>query len=206
MGRRATGGPLSFGGETIWRAATYLNGMADDEPLEGVLARVALGDRRAFEALYRRTSAKLFGVCVRILRERGDAEEALQETYVRVWKNAGRYTQAKASPITWLVTIARNQAIDRLRTRKVTAVDLDDALEIPDTLPTPEARTVQLSERARLENCLGTLDTPSRDIVRRAFFGEITYERLAEMDGLPLGTVKSRIRRSLVKLRDCLSQ
>jgi RNA polymerase sigma-70 factor (ECF subfamily) len=180
--------------------------MADDETLENVLARVALGDAQAFETLYRRTSAKLFGICLRILRERGDAEEVLQETYVKVWNNAARYAQAKASPITWLVTIARNQAIDRLRSRKAPAADLDAALDVADEQPSPEAHALDLRERRRLEDCLGALDDAGRDIVRRAFFGEITYERLAAMDGLPLGTVKSRIRRSLVKLRTCLEQ
>ena len=125
---------------------------------------------------------------------------------MKVWNNAARYSSAKASPITWLVTIARNQAIDRLRSRKAPAASLEAAFDIPDALPSPEARVLGVDEKNRLEECLGSLDTAGRDIVQRAFFGEITYERLAQTEGLPLGTVKSRIRRSLMKLRTCLEQ
>jgi len=177
-----------------------------EEQLDSLLARVALGDRAAFRHVYERTSSKLFGVCLRILKDRAEAEEILQETYVRVWSNAGRYAQAKASPITWMVTIARNQAIDRLRTRKMPAADLDTAIELPDGALSAEQRLAEADDRDRLERCLGELDEDARLVVRGAFFGEITYEQLADREGLPLGTVKSRIRRSLMKLRTCLER
>jgi RNA polymerase sigma-70 factor (ECF subfamily) len=180
--------------------------MVDEAQLETLIARVALGDRDAFRRVYERTSAKLFGVCLRIMKDRGDAEEVLQETYVRVWSHAQRYAQAKASPITWMVTIARNLAIDRLRARKTPTATMDAALDLPDDTPSAEHRLAAADERSRLEDCLGQLDDESRLVVRGAFFGEVTYEHLAKSEGIPLGTVKSRIRRSLMKLRTCLER
>ena len=180
--------------------------MPEEEQLESLLARTALGDRAAFRRLYERTSAKLFGLVLRILRDRGEAEDVLQETYLRVWRNAARYAQAKASPITWMATIARNGAIDRLRSRKTSGVGIEAIAEFPDTRPTAEEEIQSADARGGLERCLETLERDAQAIVRRAFFGEITYERLAESEGLPLGTIKSRIRRSLMKLRLCLEQ
>jgi len=105
-----------------------------------------------------------------------------------------------------MVTIARNLAIDRLRARKMPSASMDAAFEIPDDTPSAEQRLADVDERTRLENCLGELDDESRFVVRGAFFGEVTYEHLAKREGLPLGTVKSRIRRSLAKLRTCLER
>ncbi len=180
--------------------------MTDTDTLEHLLARSGLGDRAAFKSVYERTSAKLFGVCLRILNDRSEAEEVLQETYVKVWRNAGRYVQAKASPISWLVAIARNQAIDRIRARKPAAGDLDEASEKPDDGPSPEARTVASDEKRRLDDCLSRLDRSHADAVRRAFIEGYTYEELAVHMDVPLGTMKSWIRRSLLKLKDCLKR
>ncbi len=173
--------------------------------LEELLAHSGLGDRAAFKIVYERTSAKLFGVCLRILKDRQEAEEVLQETYVKVWHNAGRYVQAKASPISWLVAIARNQSIDRLRARKPQAADLDEAMERPDDGPSPEARTVASDEQRRLTACLSRLEAPHAEAVRSAFLEGYTYEELATRMDVPLGTMKSWIRRSLLKLKDCLN-
>ena len=176
------------------------------DTLEQLLARSGLGDRAAFECVYERTSAKLFGVCLRILKDRQEAEEVLQETYVKVWRNAGRYVQAKASPVSWLVAIARNQSIDRLRARKPGTCNLDEALEIADTCASPEAQTVAADEHRRLAECLAKLDENHALAVRSAFLEGYTYEELAVRMDVPLGTMKSWIRRSLLKLRDCLKK
>src|SRR6185312_6720492 len=100
-----------------------------------LIARCALRDRQAFSDLYQRTSAKLFGVSLRILRDRAEAEEALQEVYVKIWQRADRYAAGGYSPISWLVAIARNHALDKLRARKPVADDIDVAIEIPDLAP-----------------------------------------------------------------------
>ena len=115
----------------------------DATPLETLLSRVALNDRAAFETLYARTSSKLFGVCIRILQDRGEAEEVLQETYLKIWHNADRYVRAKASPIAWLAAIARNQSIDRLRRKRLNYTDIDAAGGIAD--PAPDAEAIALA-------------------------------------------------------------
>src|SRR5438128_2412031 len=103
-----------------------------------LIARTALRDRAAFRDLYQRTSAKLFGVTLRILKDRSEAEEALQEVYVKIWQRADRYVAGGYSPISWLVAVARNHALDSLRARKPISDDIDVALEIPDLGPDPE--------------------------------------------------------------------
>lgn len=180
--------------------------MSDPDTLETLLSRTSLGDRAAFEELYQRTCAKLFGVCLRILKDRQDAEEVVQESYVKIWHNAGRYVQARAKPISWLVAIARNQAIDRLRTRKPQAAGLDDAAEVAADTPSPEAQTVASDDNRRLRDCLARLDQQHAAAVRSAYFEGKTYEELARRSNVPLGTMKSWIRRSLLKLRDCLNR
>jgi RNA polymerase sigma-70 factor (ECF subfamily) len=180
--------------------------MKQTDSLEQLLARSGVGDRAAFKCVYERTSAKLFGVCLRILKDRSEAEEVLQESYVKVWHNAGRYVQAKASPISWLVAIARNQAIDRLRARKPGALDLDEALDLADDGPSPETQAVASDEARRLAACLGQLEPAHAEAVRSAFVEGYTYDELAARMDVPLGTMKSWIRRSLLKLRDCLKR
>jgi len=174
--------------------------------LTAALARVASGDRAALQDVYARTSAKLFGVCLRIFPERADAEDALQDAFVNVWQRAGTFDAARASPITWLVTLTRNRAIDRLRAsgRRMTA-PIDAAGDVADETPDAEACLIDEGERARIAVCIETLGGGDATMIRTAFFEGATYNDLAERAGMPLGTVKSRIRRALMKLKDCLS-
>ncbi|MBN9068460.1 MAG: sigma-70 family RNA polymerase sigma factor, partial [Rhizobiales bacterium] len=104
-----------------------------------LIVRTSMRDRTAFDSLYRATSAKLFGVCLRVLNDRAEAEEALQEVFVKVWTKADRFAASDLSPISWLVAIARNHAIDRIRARRQPYSDIDDALDIADPAPGPEA-------------------------------------------------------------------
>ena len=180
--------------------------MQPDASLEDLLARTALGDRGAFSTLYARTSAKLFGVCLRILRDRAEAEDVLQDCYVKIWHNADRYAAARARPITWLATIARNQAIDRLRARRPESADIDAATALPDPSPSPESQTVQNAEHRRLAACLGELEPRHAMAVRSAFFDGLTYDALARSLEVPSGTMKSWIRRSLGRLKACLER
>ena len=173
-----------------------------------VEALVATGaeDRAAFATLYNLTSAKLFGVCLRICGDRGAAEDVLSEVYLTIWRRAGAYEPGRASPISWLATIARNRAIDWRRSagRKV-AMPLDEAPEVADPDPSAEERMVASDEDQRLHLCLDQLENKQRGAIRTAFFGGLTYAELAEREGVPLGTMKSWVRRGLMRLKDCLS-
>jgi RNA polymerase sigma-70 factor (ECF subfamily) len=170
-----------------------------------LLSRVALRDRAAFSELYRRTSAKLFGVCLRILRDRAEAEEALQEIYVKIWQRADRYVASNYSPISWLVAVARNHCLDVLRGRRPQGEDIDLALDVADAGPTPEEAVADQGERSRIDACLGQLEPERADAVRGAYLDGFSYEQLAERHNVPLNTMRTWLRRSLMKLRDCLS-
>jgi RNA polymerase sigma-70 factor (ECF subfamily) len=170
-----------------------------------LIARCALRDRQAFRDLYGRTSAKLFGVALRILKDRAEAEEALQEVYVKIWQRADRYVAGGYSPISWLVAVARNHALDMLRARKPMAEDIDAALDVADAGLSPEQAAVESGERARIDGCLDQLEAPKADAVRGAYLDGFSYEDLAARHNVPLNTMRTWLRRSLIKLRECLS-
>lgn len=173
--------------------------------LVDALIRTGHGDRSAFEIVYKQTSAKLFGVCLRIFPDKQEAEEALQDAYLTIWAKAASFEAGRASPISWLVTLTRNRAIDRLRARgKVGVFSLDEAAEIADPAPLAEAALIAADEDGVLHTCINGLDQRDARFIRSAFMGGITYTDLAATEGQPLGTVKSRIRRALIKLRLCL--
>ena len=177
---------------------------SDTADIADLIARCALRDRGAFRDLYRRTSAKLYGVTLRILRDRSEAEEALQEVYVKIWQRADRYVPGGYSPISWLVAVARNHALDVLRARKPQSDDIDLALDVADAGPDPEQAAVQSGERFRIDNCLGQLDGEKADAVRGAYLDGFSYEELATRHKVPLNTMRTWLRRSLMKLRECL--
>ncbi|HKL55623.1 MAG: sigma-70 family RNA polymerase sigma factor [Roseovarius sp.] len=184
--------------------------MATRDEIENWLAKAALGDRAAFDALYMATSAKLFGICLRVLDNRAESEEVLQDIYVRVWNHAGRYEVNGLSPMTWLITIARNAAIDRLRRRRAAragdSAGTDMAEAQADPAPGPEARVIAASEGAQLEACFDELDSGHAEAVRGAYLDGETYADLADRFGVPLNTMRTWLRRSLLKLRECLSR
>ncbi|MCC2688668.1 MAG: polymerase subunit sigma [Rhizobiaceae bacterium] len=163
-------------------------------------------DRQAFDLLYRHTSAKLFGVCLRVLNDRGEAEEALQEVFVKIWTKADRFVVSELSPISWLVAIARNQSIDRLRTRRRPAAGLDAAIDVPDPAPGPEARVMASGESGRISQCLDELEKDRAAAVRGAYLEGMSYAELAARHQVPMNTMRTWLRRSLLKLRDCLER
>ena len=171
-----------------------------------LIVRTSLKDRAAFDVLYRQTSAKLFGVCLRVLNDRGEAEEALQEVFVKIWTKADRFAVSELSPISWLVAIARNHAIDRIRARRRPAADIDAALDIADPAPGPEAMVVAGGENDRIYHCLEELENDRAAAVRGAYLQGESYAELAERHGVPLNTMRTWLRRSLMKLRDCLER
>jgi RNA polymerase sigma-70 factor (ECF subfamily) len=178
---------------------------SDGAGLNAALDRVGTGDRDAFEEIYRRTSAKLFGVCLRILPVRQEAEEALQEAYLSVWRRASSFDAARGSAMTWLITLARNRAVDRLRAGgKVVSAPIELVDAVADPAPLASAAMESAEEGHRLTDCLGRLDAGDARLIRTAFFEGSTYAELASRTASSLGTVKSRIRRALIKLRECL--
>ena len=180
--------------------------MTDRADIEGFISRVALGDRAALSALYDATSGKLFAVCLRVLKSRSEAEDALQDVYLRVWNRADRYAVTGHSPMTWLITVARNLAIDRLRARKSGNVGLDDAGELVERSPGPEARSIAASEGRRINACFDELPEDRASAVRAAYLDGDTYQALAERHDVPLNTMRTWLRRSLIALKECLSR
>ncbi len=180
--------------------------MLTRDELALALIQAGQGDRSAFRTVYEATSAKLFGVCLRILPDRQTAEDVLQDTYVTVWRKAASFDASRASPITWLVTIARNRAIDRLRSAAPmrNAAPVEDAHDLADAGPLASETVEQADEAARLNGCLETLEDKARAVIRTAFFEGATYDELARRENVPLGTMKSWIRRGLLRLRSCL--
>ncbi len=176
------------------------------EDVSRLIVRTSLKDRDAFDRLYRLTSAKLFGVCLRVLRDRAEAEEALQEVFVKIWTKADRFAISDLSPISWLVAIARNHSIDRLRSRRQATADLDEAYEVADPMPGPELNAVAGSERERIRGCLEELDADRASAVKGAYLDGDSYADLAERFGVPLNTMRTWLRRSLLKLRECLER
>ena len=174
--------------------------------LDGLLASVERGDPDALRDLYSRTSAKLYGICLRVLADEAEAQDVLQEVYTRVWAKAGTFDPAKAGAITWLSVLARNKAIDRLRARRTPGASLDDAAAVPSGEPSQLEVLEQAEDARRLRDCLEEIDERARAMIRSAFFDGASYPELARREDVPLATMKSWIRRGLMRLRGCLER
>ncbi|MEA1083418.1 sigma-70 family RNA polymerase sigma factor [Sphingomonas sp. CD22] len=169
------------------------------------LVRTGEEDRDAFRTVYRLTSAKLFGICLRICEDRQGAEDVLHDVYLTIWHRAGAYQPGRASPISWLATIARNRAIDwRRRHGRARIAPVEDADAMPDPAAAQDDALIADEQRARLHDCLETIEARQRGAIRSAFFGGLTYAELAVAQAVPLGTMKSWVRRGLLALRGCL--
>jgi RNA polymerase sigma-70 factor, ECF subfamily len=180
---------------------------AEPPSLTLLLAATAARDQRAFTNLYAASSAKLYGVVVRILRDREQANEVLQEVYLRIWQHAADYRPEKASPMTWMIAVARNGALDRRRRRRP-ELPLDDIAELEDLdgdRSSPLDGVIGAQARA-LGHCLGELESRQRQCVLLAYTEGYTHAELAERLDCPLGTVKSLIRRGLLRLKECLER
>jgi RNA polymerase sigma factor (sigma-70 family) len=183
--------------------------------LGALLARVALGNHAAFKQLYDSTVRCLLGIVVRLLRDQAWAEEVVQEVYVSVWKSASSYSPLKAQPMTWLMTIARNKAMDALRgatserehvvrARRSDDEDEDALAETVDESPGVLDGLVQAIDAERLRQCLQALEPAQRQAIALAFYDGLTHSELAAHLRQPLGTVKGWVRRGLERLRPCL--
>jgi RNA polymerase sigma-70 factor (ECF subfamily) len=183
--------------------------MTSPEDLADLLARCALNDRKAFERLYRETSAQLFGLILRTLKNRDLSSEVLQEGYVKIWTHAGEFRADRARPMTWMGTIMRNQAIDLLRrssNRPQLNEPVDEMHWLADETEGPLDLASRSQEQRVLHDCLGELKEIQRKAVTLAYFEGLTHEELAERLDTPLGTIKSWLRRGLLRLKKCLEQ
>ena len=180
--------------------------------LTALMARVALGDQAAFARLYQETSAHLYGVAVRILKDGAAAEEVLQEAFVNVWHHAGSYEAAKSQPTTWLAAIVRNRCLDQLRRRELDTVtmttDDDDGKEfdLPSGDPTPVEMLLAGAEAQSVRDCVDALDAGQKQAIALAFYQGLSHAELADHMRQPLGTVKSWVRRGLERLKACLDR
>ncbi|PCR98528.1 RNA polymerase subunit sigma-70 [Pseudomonas fluorescens] len=185
----------------VWRLVITF---ADTDQLRQLLAQCSLGDRRAFETLYRSVGPRLHGVALRFMGRPDLAEEVLQESFVRIWNNASRYESHLSAPMTWMINITRNQAIDQLRKhrdRPLTDVE-QDALK--DESPSAHDQLNSAREATALNRCLETLEGMQRQSITVAYFQGLSCSELAEHLAAPLGSVKSWIRRGMERLRRCL--
>jgi RNA polymerase sigma-70 factor (ECF subfamily) len=179
--------------------------VSDAALLAGFLAAAAKGDRGALERLYRATAPQLFGLAIGIVRRRDLAEEALQETFMAVWRHAGRFDPARGSALGWMARILRNECFDLLAARgRETPLDPEFAERMADLTDGPEALAQGGEEAVRLKRCLDQLAAQPRASLLLAYYEGLTFDQVATRLGAPLGTVKSWIRRSLVRLKGCL--
>ena len=175
--------------------------------LAGLLARTALADRAAFAELYEATKAKLFGVSLRIVRERPLAEEALQDSFVRIWNHAGEYAVTKSAPLTWMAAIVRNRSLDIVR-RSREEPDIDESLTnaLADERAAPARQAQERADAHSIRDCLGELEGDQRQTIALAFYHGLSHSELAQHLRRPIGTVKTHIRRGLMRLKDCLAR
>ena len=173
--------------------------------LAHLVSRVAQGDRDAFAKVYGATSAKLYGIVLRILVRRDLTDEVLQEVFVKIWQRAAEFDPERASPITWMATIARNRALDEVRRKQPIALDdAPAAFEVADPGMLASEKIVLSEANLRLERCLGRLEPDKQMIVRLAYLDGWSREQIAERFGAPIPTVKTWLHRSLKQLKDCL--
>jgi RNA polymerase sigma-70 factor (ECF subfamily) len=179
--------------------------MTSVQDIANLLDRVANKDRAAFSALYQATSAKLYGVILRILRRRDLADEILQEVYVKIWDKAGDFDPRVASPVTWLAAIARNRALDEARRKRPSSIeDHPELLDVASGEESALSKVMRVEDGRRLADCLTQLEPQRRDMVVLAYCEGLSRDELAAMYGQPVNTIKTWLRRSLAALKGCL--
>ena len=186
--------------------------MVDTLELERLLSRVALGDRKAFRALYDATSPSLFGVAIRILNRRDRAEDVIQDAFVNVWQRASSYSDVVSRPMTWLTAIVRNRALDMLRSesaRPAESLNDEDNGEVhepADERPDPLGLLERAVDEVRIRDCLDDIQGPQRQCLALAYYHGLSHSEMAAHLGSPIGSVKVWLRRGLEKIRRCLER
>ena len=189
------------------RAGKTSKSVASSEQLGVHLLQIVAGDKIAMGRLYAATSSKLFGVILRILTDRSESEDVLQDVYVAVWQSAGQYNASLGRPISWLTALARNRAIDSLRRKRwVEADGGESAMWLIDPEPCAVTQIEQKQQALHIRDCLGRLDPRTASAFRMAFYDDVTYSEIAKHLGIAEGTAKSIIRRKLVDLRTQVSR
>lgn len=178
----------------------------DADTLGGLMVRVQQRDAAALEALYDATCSRLFALASAILRSREDAEEVVCDCFTQAWDEAERYDAGRATVTGWLTMLCRSRALDRLRQRRHQhlAVEIEAAESVPDPAAAPDELLALLEESSRVRAALSQLPDDRRELIALAFLRGLSHQEIAELKGLPLGTVKSHVRRSLLQLRSAL--
>lgn len=173
--------------------------------ISALINRVAKQDRAAFAKLYQATAPKLLGVVLRIVKERPWADEVIQEAYLKIWQRAGLFDAGKASPVTWLVSIARNKAIDELRKHPAGRTTTDHAMdEMVSRQPTVQDVMEDQQVVNKLNQCIDQLEKDRQNIVRLAYLSGWSREELANQYEQPVNTIKTWLRRALQDIKGCL--
>lgn len=183
-------------------------GGGESQVLRDLLALVAAGDRPAFTRFYDLTSSRIYGLAVRVVRDRHYAEEIVQEAYLQYWQRAADYDPTRGSVITWMMTIAHRRAVDRVRTEDMQTERLSEygvrAAEPEMTQDLPLEAVLRSVEVSAVHTCLGHLTELQQGSLEMSYFGGLTYPEVAARTDTPLPTTKSRIRDGLRRLRSCL--
>lgn len=178
-----------------------------DRDWEALISRVAEGDQSALTELYDSTSRLVFGLVLRVVGDRSTAEEVLLDVYTQVWRQASTYDSKRGAPLAWLMTIARTRGIDRLRSGRYEQRNkdqLDSIGEVSATTTSPEEATVTSERRQIVRKALDALSAEQREVIELAYYSGLSHSEIALRLGQPLGTVKTRTRLGMIKLRDML--
>jgi len=202
-------GPANVVGTGTGFASARAESVSRQAVWAGYVNRCAAGDQSALAALYDETSRLVYAMALRFLNEPADAEEVTLDVYMQVWRNAASYNDKRANVDTWLVMLARSRAIDRLRSRKIRTSREDpipDRAEFPSSHPTPEESTESSLQRERIRLALSSLPPEQRQALELAVFSGLTHHELAATLKQPLGTVKTRVRQGMIKIRAFLKE
>ena len=182
-----------------------IRGDRDRDGLATLLAEVACGDKSAFAKLYGLTSRKLFGIALRVLRDRAAAEDIVQEVYVRIWRNAASFDAKLASPIAWMSSIVRHCAIDTLRKQKLETTEFCDESGRVEAEAVDPVNEIDMAQRRAIAFvALRKMPPAKRNLILRAYVREQSRDSLAKALGVPTGTIKTNLRRSLIELRQSM--
>ena len=200
--------------DTVRRMSSMAASSAPDWPENerasaALMSQVALGDERALAQLYDRTSRMVYGLCLRIVKDPSAAEDITLEAYLQVWRTAESYDPLRGTVSAWLLTVVRSRAIDWLRARKARRADMeqefDEVFDIPDLRKTPEEASLDAGRCRIVRNAMAELPDEQRRAIEMTYFSGLSHSEIALKTGLPLGTVKTRIRLGMMRLRELLA-